>query len=89
MNVHKLYILRRIADEYCLIPAGESVWNNKNIITISEAAAFLYDNIEEARTEKELTELLANEYGIDKSAADNDTREFLDYLRNQGVIHFS
>lgn len=89
MKVHKLYILRRIADEYCLIPAGESVWDNKNIITISKAAALLYDNIEEARTEKELSELLVNEYGIDKATADNDTREFLDYLKNQGIIRFS
>lgn len=89
MKVHKLYILRRIADEYCLIPAGESVWDNKNIITISKAAALLYDNIEEVRTEKELSELLVNEYGIDKATADNDTREFLDYLKNQGIIRFS
>ncbi len=89
MNVHKLYILRRIADEYCLIPAGESVWKNNNIITISKAGAFLYDKIEEARTEKELTELLANEYGIDKATAGNDTKEFLDYLKNQGIIRFS
>ena len=62
---------------------------NNNIITISEAAAFLYDNIEEVRTEKELSELLVNEYGIDKATADNDTREFLDYLENQGIIRFS
>lgn len=89
MKVHKLYILRRIADEYCLVPTGESVWSNNNIITISEAAAFLYDNIEEVRTEKELSELLVNEYGIDKATADNDTREFLDYLENQGIIRFS
>lgn len=89
MKVHKLYILRRIADEYCLVPAGESVWSNKNIITISKAAALLYNNIEEARTEKELSELLVNEYGIDKATADNDTREFLDYLKNQGIIRFS
>lgn len=89
MKVHKLYILRRIADEYCLVPEGESVWSNKNIITISKAAALLYDNIEEVRTEKELSELLVNEYGIDKATADNDTREFLDYLENQGIIRFS
>lgn len=49
----------------------------------------MYDNIEEARTEKELSELLVNEYGIDKATADNDTREFLDYLKNQGIIRFS
>ena len=49
----------------------------------------LYDNIEEVRTEKELSELLVNEYGIDKATADNDTREFLDYLENQGIIRFS
>ena len=72
-----------------LVPTGESVWSNNNIITISEAAAFLYDNIEEVRTEKELSELLVNEYGIDKATADNDTREFLDYLENQGIIRFS
>ncbi len=89
MKVHKLYILRHIADEYCLIPAGESVWDNKNIITISKAAALLYDNIEEARTEKELAELLMNEYGIDKATADNDTREFLEYLKKHEIIRFS
>ncbi len=89
MNVEKIYALRRIADEYCLIPNGSAVWQNRGIITISEAAALLYDNIEEVRTKEELAELLINEYGIDKASAENDTAEFLDYLKNQGIIRFS
>ncbi len=89
MNVEKRYILRRIADEYCLVPFGSAVWDNKDIITISEAAALLYEHIQEVRGISELAELLVEKYGIDMESAVNDTREFTQYLKDNDIIRFS
>ena len=69
-----------------LIPVGETVLEYNGIFMITESGKFLWENIVNGADEKELADLLANEYGIDTNTAAADVNEFLEMLRTFGII---
>ena len=86
MEIKKQVILRSVAGEHMLIPAGETVLEYNGIFTITESGKFLWDNIEKGADEKELVNLLVQEYGIDTDTASADVNEFIEMLRAFGIV---
>ena len=86
MEIKKQVILRSVAGEHMLIPVGETVLEYNGIFMITESGKFLWENIVNGADEKELADLLANEYGIDTNTAAADVNEFLEMLRTFGII---
>lgn len=86
MEIKKQVILRSVAGEHMLIPVGETVFEYNGIFMITESGKFLWENIVNGADEKELADLLANEYGIDTNTAAADVNEFLEMLRTFGII---
>ena len=86
MEIKKQVILRSVAGEHMLIPVGETVLEYNGIFMITESGKFLWENIVNGADEKELADLLANEYGIDTDTANADVNEFLEMLRTFGII---
>lgn len=58
------YIMRRLLDEYVLIPSGETAQEVNQVITLSETAAFVYDHIPDAASSCAMAKLLSEEYGL-------------------------
>ena len=46
MEIKKQVILRCVADEYMLIPVGETVFQYNGIFMMTESGKFLWENIE-------------------------------------------
>lgn len=86
MEIKKQVILRSVAGEHMLIPVGETVLEYNGIFMITESGKFLWENIVNGADEKELADLLSNEYGIDTNTAAADVNEFLEMLRTFGII---
>ncbi len=86
MEIKKQVILRSVAGEHMLIPAGESVFEYNGIFSMTESGKFLWENIVKGAEEKELANLLMQEYGIDSDTASADVNEFLEMLRSFGII---
>ena len=86
MEIKKQVILRSVAGEHMLIPVGETVFEYNGIFMITESGKFLWENIVNGADEKELADLLAQEYGIDTDIAQADVNEFLEMLKTFGII---
>lgn len=86
MEIKKQVILRSVAGEHMLIPVGETVFEYNGIFMITESGKFLWENIVNGKDEKELADLLAQEYGIDNNTAAADVNEFLEMLRSFGIV---
>ncbi len=86
MEIKKQVILRCVADEYMLIPVGETVFQYNGIFMMTESGKFLWENIEKGAEAEELKELLAKEYEIDFAVASADVDEFLEMLTSFGII---
>lgn len=80
------YEIVDIADEYIAVPVGEGAINNKRVIALSNAAAFLLKQMSSQKTKEELIELLIDEYDLEKRIAIKDIDTFLETMINMGLI---
>ena len=55
-------MLRKVMDEYALIPYKETAEEINQVITLSEIAAYIYEHAPEVNTQDELAELVSKEY---------------------------
>ena len=70
------YVLRKIVDEYLLLPVGENQKELKGAIRINEISAFVWNAILEEVDFDTVLDRILSEYEIDKKTATND----LEYL---------
>lgn len=80
------FMLRDIAGEVVLVPTGAATQNFNGLITLNEVAAFIWKNLDEAQTQQRLTEMILEEFEIDKETAKRDVEGFLNALCEQGMV---
>lgn len=87
MKRTEMFVMRKVADEYVLVPRGEAAERMNGVMTLSETAAFIYENLENAKSAEELSEIVGSEYGVDKDTVLEDVKEVLDFLeKNEAII---
>lgn len=86
MEIKKEVVMRRVAGEAMLIPVGGAVEEYNGIFSLSESAMFLFEGIKKGLSEDELVASLLEEYDTDEATARADCAEFLDSLREYGII---
>ena len=88
MRISENFIMRDIAGEKVVVPVGEAAQMNA-LITMNSVAAFLWECLQEERTEEEIKAKVLEEYEVDEATAERDVRGFLDALRHFGMLEES
>ena len=86
MIIKKELITREIAGEVILVPVGKSVLESNGLFALNELGAFLWKHLPEAADEAALVEQVLAEYEVDRETAEADTAEFLQKLRDMGIL---
>ena len=86
MKLNYEFALREIMGEYILVPVGESALRFSGMITTTEVGAFLWRHLPEVHREEELVRLVIEDYEIDRETAEADIGEFLQKLREMGIL---
>ena len=86
MIIKKELITREVAGEIILVPVGKSVLESNGLFALNEVGAFLWNCLPEAKSEDELVEQILAEYDIDRETAAADVAEFLQKLRDMGIL---
>ena len=60
------YIVKRLEDEYLVLPTGKRTEEVNEVISLSETAGFIYLHAEEAENIDELAQIVGKEYGIEE-----------------------
>lgn len=89
MKIVKDFILRNIAGECVLVPTGATTQEFNGLITMSDTAKFIWENIEKADSFEALVKMMLEEYEIDEATAVNDARRFIQELINAGFVKCS
>lgn len=79
MRAKKGFKLRNICGENIIVAEGKENIDFTNIISMNETSAFLWEQIEQKDNfdAETLTELLLDNYDVDKETALNDASELL------------
>ena len=87
MNVKLDFVLREIAGETLLVPAGKTALDLNGMLTLNETGAALWCMLPEAADAEALTQGLLQEFeGAPAEQVRADVEEFLARLRELGIV---
>ena len=86
MRIAKDFILRDIAGECVLVPTGATTQEFNGLITMTDTARFIWENLEKVDSLEELVQKLLEEYEIDEETAKNDAVAFISELLKVSFI---
>lgn len=80
------YIVKRLENEYLVLPTGKRTEEVNEVISLSETAGFIYLHAEEAENIDELAQIVGKEYGIDSSEVYEDVKSVVKTLRDKRIL---
>ena len=86
MKIAKEFILRDIAGECVLVPTGATTQEFNGLITLSDTARFIWENIEQVDSLQEMIAKILEEYEIDEETATKDAVQFIGQLVQAGFV---
>ncbi len=86
MRISKDFIIKKIMDDYIVVPTGKEMVDFNAMITLNETGAFLWERLQEEKTENELVEELCAEYDVSSDVAAQDIADFLKLLRDADIL---
>lgn len=86
MKIKKEMVLRNIAGDFVLVPAGEAVKDFNGLFAINEVGAAIWELLPECDTEDQIVSKLEKEYDAPVELLKNDVAEFLKKLKSLDLI---
>lgn len=80
------FLLREIAGEYILVPTGAAAARLNGLISLNEPGAYLWNTLQQSRSEEELVAALVGEYEVAPETASADVRAFLVRMAEAGIL---
>ncbi len=81
------FMLKKVADEYMIIPTSDKNVNFSRIFNTNETGAFIFNNLKDNKSIEEILELLIKEYNAPKEVLEKDLYEFIDELKKRGIYN--
>ena len=86
MELKKEFLKREVAGESFLVTIGKTVYDSNGLYLLTELGAFIWDLLPEARDSQDILQAVLAEYEVDENIARADIDEFLDKLRDMGIL---
>ena len=80
------YVIKKLEDEYVILPSGKRTEEVNEVITLSETAGFIYEKADQAENIAQLAQLVGKEYGVEASAVYEDVAEVVKTLQEKGIL---
>ena len=86
MRIVSGFVLRQIAGETIAIPSGPAARELSGLLALNGSGRLLFDLLQSEQTEQSLVQAMLDTYEIDADTAQADVAEFLEILRQNGVL---
>ena len=86
MKLKLEFVLRDIAGDLLLVPAGKTALDLNGMLTLNEVGAEIWKVLPEVETEEEIVTRLLQDYEVEESVLRADVSEFLSALRSLGIV---
>lgn len=86
MHVVPGFVVRQIAGETVAIPAGAAARALSGLLALNGSGKLLFELLQSPQSEESLVQALLEQYEIDEATARADVTEFLETLRDSGVL---
>ena len=86
MKLNTSFEVVDVSGEYMIIPLNNSTEVVNGVIVVTEAVAYLLKNMQDAKSEQDLVDLLMMEYDVEYERAQEDVHTMVEKLTDLGVI---
>lgn len=86
MNIKLDFVLRDIAGDLLLVPAGKAALDLNGMLTLNEVGAEIWRMLPEVADEEELIAKLLEIYEVEEPELRADVTDFLTALRKMGIL---
>lgn len=86
MRIVPGFVVRRIVGETVAIPSGDAARQLSGLLSLNGSGKLLFDLLQSEQTTDTLVNALLDAYEVDPPAAKADVAEFLQLLREVGVL---
>lgn len=84
MKLKKDFVLRRLVDTWVVLPLAESSADFSGMLTLNDAGALLWQQLEQGADKSALVSALTAEYDVTPQQALADVEEFMEKLVRTG-----
>ena len=86
MKIKDGFLLKKIADDYIVIPYEDKIVDFKAMLVLNETGAFLWEEMQKEISLNELEEKLTLEFDVDGETAGRDIGEFILKLKKKDLL---
>ena len=86
MKIKRDFILREIAGDILLVPAGKTALDLNGMLTLNEVGAEIWTMLPEVECEEEIVQRLLQEYEAEPAQVREDVSEFMSQLRKLEIV---
>lgn len=86
LKVRQDILLRKIMDEYILIPTGKAAESLQGIMSLNESGYLLWEKLQSGCFEETLVAAVVEEYEVTPKQAEEDVKKFLEKLEKQDLL---
>ena len=86
MKLKKDFVLRQVADNWIVLPVGETSISFNGMVSLNETGALLWSELERGGGVSALTDALTTRYDVDREIAAQDVLAFLSTIREIGCL---
>lgn len=86
MKIKENFVLRKIADEYIVMPTKNNIASFDGAIALNEVSAFIFEKLQNPVSKEDLVIALLNEYNVDEATAAKDIDALISKFEEMGII---
>lgn len=86
MHIPSGFIIREVAGETVAIPTGEAAKELSGLVALTESGRLLFELLNTEQTAQSLVQALLDTYDVTYDTAKADVEEFLQILRENGIL---
>lgn len=86
MKLKDGFMLKKILDDYIVVPTGDNIVDFAVAVSLNESGAFLWEQLSNERTIFELADALAAEYDVSSEDVIGDVAEFAELLKTHNFL---
>ena len=86
MKIKSGYILKKVAENYIVVPVGARAKEFNGMITLSESSAILWKLLEKGAEKEDMITALLAEYNVERAVVENDVEKFTKKLTEAGLV---
>lgn len=86
MRLKRGFVTSKAGEDYVVVATGEASKNFNGMIRNNATASFLFEQLQQDKTEENLVMELLTRYEVEEESARNDVHTFIEKLRKEQLL---